>query len=107
MGLRLRPRGCRVTRRTPPVEWTGPEGFEYLVEAETRPGRWRLLVSGPLGVEVIPWQPHPDAHRMADATLLSAAVRGAQAHIAERGSARVSAAAARVVGGLPVGGGAL
>jgi hypothetical protein len=106
VGLRLPPGGCPVTRRTPPVEWVGPDGAEYRVEAETRPGRWRLLVSGPLGVEVIPWQAHADAHRMADATLLDAAVRGAQAHMAERGSARVSAAAARVVGGLRVGGGA-
>lgn len=77
-----------MTRRTPRVEWTAPDGRVWSVEVETRPHRWRLLLSCGGEPEVTPWAGWPGAHRLADATLLDAAVYAAERHLAGKGNGR-------------------
>jgi hypothetical protein len=77
-----------MTRRTPRVEWTAPDGRVWSVEVETRRDRWRLLLSCGGEPEVTPWAGWPGAHRMADAALLDAAVYAAERHMQGKGNGR-------------------
>lgn len=77
-----------MTRRTPTVEWTGPDGRAWRIEVETRPHRWRLLMACEGDLEVTPWATWPGAHRLADATLLDAAVHAAERHLVGLGNGR-------------------
>lgn len=77
-----------MTRRTPTVEWTGPDGRPWRVEVETRPDRWRLLMTCAGDSEVSPWAGWPGVHRMSDAVLLDAAVHAATRHLTGKGNGR-------------------
>ena len=77
-----------MTRRTPRVEWTAPDGRAWSVEVETRPHRWRLLLSCQGEPEVTPWTPWPGVHRLPDAELLGSAVYAAERHLCGKGNGR-------------------